>query len=206
MAAVVAVAASLAMAQPWDLQRFAKTAFFFNSPQEVLKRVPLPGRQAPSLGPDAMLFSASSSSLLEFGPLDDVVMGGVSESNFVVNADGGTFRGTVRTENNGGFAGCRSKALSPALQLSAYTGIKLRVRGDGVLRRYKAIVRDSYGASALVSIRSSGRLWSSRSLPSPCCCPVSLSSLPLAFLCSSRARRVDVARRRLERHRVVAEL
>lgn len=140
---VAFVAASLAMAQPWDLQRFAKTAFFFNSPEEVLKRIPVPFRQAPSLGADGVLFSASRP-LLEMGPLDDVVMGGVSESSFVVSPDGGVFSGVVRTENNGGFAGCRSKALSPALQLNEYTGLKLRVRGDDVLRRYKAIVRDSY--------------------------------------------------------------
>ena len=55
-----------------------------------------------------------------------------------------TFGGIVSTDNNGGFAGCRSLALSPALDLRAYTGIRLRVRGDATRRRYKAIVRDSY--------------------------------------------------------------
>ena len=136
--------ASLAMAQqPWDLRRFAKTAFFFNSPEEVLKRVPLPGRRAPTLGVDGELFSSTAArpSLLQFGPLDDVVMGGVSESTFTTD---GVFSGVVSTDNNGGFAGCRSKALSPPLQLSSKSGLKMRVRGDSALRRYKAIVRDSY--------------------------------------------------------------
>ena len=140
-------AATISMAQPWDLRRFARTALYFNSPQEVLKRVPLPGRSPPALGADGVLWSAASSSqpLLEFGPLDDVVMGGVSESSFMTTAaDCATFGGFVSTENNGGFAGCRSKAVSPALDLSSYTGLRVRVRGDGVLRRYKCIVRDTY--------------------------------------------------------------
>ena len=38
----------------------------------------------------------------------------------------------------------RSKALTPALKLSGYRGLKLRVRGDDCTRRYKFIVRDSY--------------------------------------------------------------
>ena len=68
-------------------------------------------------------------------------MGGVSESTFTTD---GVFSGVVSTDNNGGFAGCRSKALSPPLQLSSKSGLKMRVRGDSALRRYKAIVRDSY--------------------------------------------------------------
>lgn len=137
------------MAQsPWDLRRFAKTAFFFNSPEEVLKRLPVPGRAAPKLDADGLLWAASKprQSRLEFGPLDDVVMGGVSESDFTAasGSEFGSFAGTVRTENNGGFAGVRSKALSPALDLRSYTGVRMRVRGDAMLRRYKAITRDSY--------------------------------------------------------------
>ena len=34
--------------------------------------------------------------------------------------------------------------MSPALKLGQYGGLRLRVRGDSVLRRYKCIVRDSY--------------------------------------------------------------
>jgi len=133
------LAGSLALAQrPWDLQRFAQTAFFFNSPQEVLKRLPVPGRPAPALK-DNVLWSKDVP-LLEWGSLDDVVMGGVSESSFT----SGRFSGLVSADNNGGFAGCRSKALSPPLQLSKYTGLQLRVRGDSATRRYKCIVRDSY--------------------------------------------------------------
>eukprot|EP00898_Chlorokybus_atmophyticus_P008474 jgi/Chlat1/8628/Chrsp86S00660 len=89
----------------------------------------------------------------EWGALDDVVMGGVSESALRVVRDyegekegGGdkptsvaVFGGVVRTENRGGFASVRTKNYEPALDLSAYDGIALRVKGDGM--RYKFIIR-----------------------------------------------------------------
>jgi len=128
------------MAQPWDLGRFARTTLFFNSPDAVLQRLnPINqlGLSKQKLSSGGILWSASEP-LLEFGPLDDVVMGGISESTF----SSGVFSGTISTENNGGFAGCRSKAMTPALDLSGFGGIRLRVNGDG--QRYKCIVRDSY--------------------------------------------------------------
>jgi len=69
-------------------------------------------------------------------------MGGVSESSFDVIGGTGRFAGFVSTDNNGGFCGVRSKAVTPALDLSIYTGLRLRVRGDG--NRFKCIVRDSF--------------------------------------------------------------
>lgn len=122
------------MREQWDVVRFAQSVAFFNGPADVLKRVlPKPPARARSL-----IWSTTQSNLLEWGSLDDVVMGGVSQSSFV----NGVFSGSISTENNGGFAGCRSKALTPALDVSAYAGLRLRVRGDG--KRYKLILRDSY--------------------------------------------------------------
>jgi len=41
--------------------------------------------------------------------VDDVVMGGVSNSEFVINEDStATFSGTVSPDNNGGFASART--------------------------------------------------------------------------------------------------
>nr|CAB3446217.1 unnamed protein product [Digitaria exilis] len=84
-----------------------------------------------------------------WGALDDVVMGGVSESTFQILPTGsetggptGLFKGTVSTSNNGGFTSIRTKNFSVAEDLSAYDGIELRVKGDG--RRYKLIIRTSY--------------------------------------------------------------
>ena len=109
----------------WDPVRFATTAAFFNappSPGELLKRVLTP----PPARPDGLLWSAERPELLEWGPLDDVVMGGVSRSTFVTGGSYATFSGVVTSENNGGFAGCRSRALRPALDLRRFEGLRLR--------------------------------------------------------------------------------
>uniref|UniRef100_A0A803PQ02 Uncharacterized protein n=1 Tax=Cannabis sativa TaxID=3483 RepID=A0A803PQ02_CANSA len=87
---------------------------------------------------------------LAWGALDDVVMGGVSEGAFQVDANGGEsgeptglFRGVVSTANNGGFSSIRTKYL----RISAYDGLELRLKGDG--RRYKFIIRTSTDWDAL---------------------------------------------------------
>lgn len=89
-----------------------------------------------------------------WGALDDVVMGGVSESTMrvatVAGAGGGagdgsaddealTFAGTVRVANSGGFASARTVGFATPANVGGYDGIALRVRGDG--KRYKFILR-----------------------------------------------------------------
>ncbi|XP_057417267.1 protein HIGH CHLOROPHYLL FLUORESCENCE PHENOTYPE 173, chloroplastic isoform X2 [Lotus japonicus] len=91
---------------------------------------------------------------LSFGALDDVVMGGVSESTFLIDPSGnenggptGVFKGVVSTANNGGFTSTRTKNFSKPEDLSAYDGLEFRLKGDG--RRYKVIVRTSSDWDAL---------------------------------------------------------
>ena len=62
--------------------------------------------------------------------VNDNVMGGVSTGK--VSSAGGTlsFTGNLSLENNGGFASFRSGSLN-GLNLSANTGLTVRVRGDG---------------------------------------------------------------------------
>lgn len=74
-----------------------------------------------------------------WGAVDDVVMGGVSESSIRLEQDRAVFSGNVSTANNGGFASVRTRNLQPPLDLSNYDGIELRVQGDG--KRYKFIIR-----------------------------------------------------------------
>ncbi|CAN0345476.1 unnamed protein product, partial [Ectocarpus fasciculatus] len=84
----------------------------------------------------------------QWGALDDVVMGGVSESGLRVvpgagETDAGVgaaaaaavFSGEVKTSNSGGFVSIRTRNASPPLDLSAYDALRLRVKGDG--NRYK---------------------------------------------------------------------
>ncbi|KAL5555114.1 hypothetical protein UlMin_037350 [Ulmus minor] len=69
---------------------------------------------------------------LSWGALDDIVMGGVSESIFQIDRTSGEngqpigiFKGFVSTANNGGFSSIRTK------DLSAYDGLELCLKGDG---------------------------------------------------------------------------
>eukprot|EP00850_Spirogloea_muscicola_P017042 SM000142S00556 [mRNA] locus=s142:222539:227860:- [translate_table: standard] len=90
-----------------------------------------------------------------WGPLDDVVMGGVSQSGLQIDPKGGMKGGSVgiftgrnlfatpvcvvSTDNSGGFASIRTKNFNPLEDLSAYEGLELNVKGDG--HRYKLILR-----------------------------------------------------------------
>jgi uncharacterized protein YbjT (DUF2867 family) len=74
-----------------------------------------------------------------WGAVDDVVMGGVSESSLRLNNNRAVFSGVVSVENNGGFASVRTRNFDSPLDLSEYQGIRLRLQGDG--KRYKFIIR-----------------------------------------------------------------
>ncbi|XP_021294438.1 uncharacterized protein LOC110424227 isoform X3 [Herrania umbratica] len=117
--------------------------------------------------------AGQSSKELSWGALDDVVMGGVSESTFQIDWTGGEsgkptglFKGIVSTANNGGFTSIRTRNFSTPEDLSAYDGLELRLKGDG--RRYKLIVRtstdwDTVGYAA--SFDTIGGQWQSICLP-----------------------------------------
>jgi uncharacterized protein YbjT (DUF2867 family) len=85
-------------------------------------------------------FAHPSSDLQEtWGAVDDVVMGGVSQSKIRLIDHKAIFAGFVSTDNNGGFASVRTRNFTPPMNLSDYAGIELRVMGDG--KRYKFITR-----------------------------------------------------------------
>ena len=74
-----------------------------------------------------------------WGAVDDVVMGGVSESGMQLADGGAVFSGNVSTDNSGGFASVRTRNFDPSFDLSNYQGIELLVKGDG--KRYKFFIR-----------------------------------------------------------------
>ena len=83
-----------------------------------------------------------------WGALDDVVMGGCSESGLYAapgagpkDADAVVFSGAVSEGNNGGFASVRSKNYDTPLDLGGYEGLRITCKGDG--QRYKLILRTS---------------------------------------------------------------
>jgi hypothetical protein len=75
--------------------------------------------------------------------LNDGVMGGVSQSTMQSGEGCAIFAGVVSTDNSGGFASVRTRNFDPAIDVSDYSGIKLRLKGDG--NRYKFFLRDSDG-------------------------------------------------------------
>ena len=154
----------------WDFGRFVSTLLFFNPPpslqsivEGMLSKESTP-RRSSSLEKnntltrklDILLGDGSSSfaSKHPWGPLDDVVMGGVSISSIESvegEGEGGraamVFRGLVSVDNSGGFASVRSKNFEPPLDLANFNGIELRVKGDG--QRYKMILRTVSGWDAV---------------------------------------------------------
>ncbi|MFN4194314.1 MAG: CIA30 family protein [Thermosynechococcus sp.] len=101
-----------------------------------------------------------------WGALDDVVMGGVSASQFYLKEQSALFTGVVSTENAGGFVSIRTRNLIPPLNLQGYTGIQLRVRGDG--QRYKFFLRSDPawdGVGYAISFDTVADQWISVELP-----------------------------------------
>ncbi len=85
-------------------------------------------------------FSCPTADLKDtWGAVDDVVMGGVSESQIRLADNKAIFSGNVSTANNGGFASVRTRNFNPPWNLSEYQGFLLTLKGDG--KRYKFISR-----------------------------------------------------------------
>lgn len=112
--------------------------------------------------------------------VDDVVMGGRSQSD-MTQADGAAiFAGEVSLAQGGGFASVRVEELD--LDLSAFDGLRLRVRGDG--KRYGVTLR-SAGSSGVrfqaMFDAPSGAEWADITLPFTAFSPKVLgTTLPLA--------------------------
>ncbi|MEL6468505.1 MAG: CIA30 family protein [Cyanobacteria bacterium J06623_4] len=90
-------------------------------------------------------FTSTECDLSVWGALDDVVMGGVSQGRIFTAAEPrhAVFAGNVSTDNSGGFSSVRTQNFEPPFDLSGWSGLRLRVKGDG--QRYKFILRNSAG-------------------------------------------------------------
>ncbi len=113
---------------------------------------------------DLFLFTAPNS-VAAWSPVDDRVMGGSSTSNLRHDPVGhAIFEGTVRPENNGGFASVRTLPMDlSAKGASAYV---LRVSSDG--KRYKFNLRMEDNLEGLTyqsAFVIPGGIWTSVHLP-----------------------------------------
>jgi len=120
----------------WSLTYFVRVI-----PALVLTSLAITMKAEPT--PDKTLFDfQAATNLPAWEVVNDDVMGGVSTSQFqMLTNDCAVFSGTVRLENNGGFASARSVPVPE--NLTGLTAFILRVRGDG--RRYKFSVRTGAG-------------------------------------------------------------
>jgi hypothetical protein len=108
-----------------------------------------------------------------WGVLDDVVMGGVSESQIRFLNGAALFAGQVSTANSGGFVSVRTRNFERPLDLGGYDGIELRLKGDG--NRYKLILRDESrwdGVGYCASFDTVYNVWITVRIPFDRCIPV----------------------------------
>jgi monofunctional biosynthetic peptidoglycan transglycosylase len=79
--------------------------------------------------------------------INDGVMGGVSQSDIRRTDQGtGVFEGVLSLENNGGFASVR--VVVERRNLTAYSGLEVRVRGDGRTYQLRLRTNDSFDGIA----------------------------------------------------------
>lgn len=108
-----------------------------------------------------------------WGALDDIVMGGVSESSIRLIDNTAVFSGNVSTANSGGFASVRTRNFEPSLNLAGSSGLELRVKGDG--KRYKFIIRNQNQWDSVAycySFDTVYNIWISVSIPFEALIPV----------------------------------
>jgi len=182
------------VSQTWDLRRFVKTLAYFkvipflsdndwfqsmlgnptnNPTNSNLNRKIDTNSEGKTVAQNLTLFNFRELNPQDrqtiqnaWGAVDDVVMGGVSQSNITITDSGGIFSGIVSTANSGGFASVRTRNFEPALNLSKYAGIEVRIKGDG--QRYKFLMRSEFqwdGVAFGASIDTEAERWTTMRIP-----------------------------------------
>jgi hypothetical protein len=115
--------------------------------------------------PKELFHFTSPDSVAAWSPVNDRVMGGCSTSGLRYDPTGhAVFQGTVRPENNGGFASVRSLAMDLGVKdASAYV---LKVCGDGKRYKFNLRMEDSFdGVTYQTAFVTPAGMWTSLHLP-----------------------------------------
>ncbi|WP_431136528.1 CIA30 family protein [Psychroserpens mesophilus] len=107
-----------------------------------------------TLGHMTLYDFSSESHTSDWYILDDVVMGGRSNGKFKITDDGfGMFYGKVSLENNGGFSSVRHQFKTK--DVSRYSKIKLRIKGDGKTYQFRLKKNSEDKASYIFEFKTS---------------------------------------------------
>lgn len=101
--------------------------------------------------------------------VDDVVMGGRSQGNFYIDAQGhGVFEGKVSLENNGGFSSVRH---SIKRDVKGYSALVLKVKGDQQVYQIRLKASQNHFYSYAAQFETSGN-WQTIEIPFTTLLPV----------------------------------
>jgi len=100
----------------------------------------------------------------EWTNINDVVMGGVSESKFKINSDStATFAGKVSPDNNGGFASVRAPIEN---EFKDYNYVIIRVKGDGNVYSLRFRTNNNFdGYSYQTKFKTKPGVWEEHKIP-----------------------------------------
>lgn len=101
----------------------------------------------------------------EWRIINDVVMGGISNSSFVLSEDGSAkFNGTLAADNNGGFASVRAAVENGDLE--NFKGVIISSKGDGNFYNLRFRTDQNYdGISYQAKFRSDKYEWVDHKIP-----------------------------------------
>ena len=106
---------------------------------------------------------SNDSNITDWSIVDDVVMGGRSDGNISLDANGnGVFSGKVSTENNGGFSSVRY--VFEAIDPSPYNNVILHIKGDGKQYQFR-IKSDAGDPQAYIHIINTSGEWQEIEIP-----------------------------------------
>lgn len=99
-------------------------------------------------------FNAASSKK-DWRIIDDGVMGGVSQGEFLIDSDGnGVFKGTISLEYNGGFSSVRNQFEK--IKVKSDSKIFIRLKGDGKQYQFRIKDKNESYYSYITTFKTSG--------------------------------------------------